>query len=173
MGRPKKEINEKRCENFKILLQEVKKKDRTNTQKRIGERIYLSETTISDIANKRADLTESNAESIIHLFPEYRLEWLLGYDDYKTIADKEAGEAAYFINKGAFEIQQREAMMFIIRRFGYDVAPIGFDVRIVNKATEEQVVIPLSEARDYFEELSNMIENYVRFHFNRKMKERD
>ena len=56
------------------------------TQERLAEYIQCSQKTISrNLIN--CTISEPRAQKIIKAFPQYRLEWLLGYDDYKTVED--------------------------------------------------------------------------------------
>lgn len=48
---------------------------------------FVSQQTISKIINGTATLTEQMARTITEKFPKYRIEWLLGYDSFKTIDD--------------------------------------------------------------------------------------
>ena len=173
MGRPPKEINYKRCENLKELLDEVKKKDREkNTQANIAERIYISQQELSKIVNKHANLTEETAKRIIEEFPEYRLNWLLGYDTFKTYPD----ELAHYTNQIVDGWKQQDnlyaALMFIIHSMGYDVAFDSNCFCIIDNENEDYAILSLSEAKYYYDELFQMINSMIRFHFDRHKKER-
>lgn len=54
------------------------------TQTKLSEQIYLSQQVISGIVNGRAALTRATAERIVSIYPTYRIEWLLGLDDFMT-----------------------------------------------------------------------------------------
>lgn len=173
MGRPPKEINVKRCERLKELLCDVKKKDSVhNSQSEIAKRILISQQVLSQIIHKKQNLTEDVAERIISLFSEYRIEWLLGYDDFKTHPD----EADYYMNKQLNEWQQEDklhtAMMYIIHSLGYDVALDANCFCIIDNEKEECAVLPLSAAKEYHDELLHIIESFVHFHFGKQKKER-
>lgn len=79
MGRPSKKINPKCGQRLKIIL-----KEQNTTQQQLSEMIHLTQVTISNIICGKASLTDENADAIHVIFPQYRLQWLLGYDDYKT-----------------------------------------------------------------------------------------
>lgn len=53
----------------------------------LAKRIFISQQTISKIINGKATLTLQTAQRIIDLYPQYRIEWLTGRDDYKTLDD--------------------------------------------------------------------------------------
>ena len=85
MSRKKTEINPKRAERVKILIDREK-----ITQTELANRIYQSQQNISRIIQKRQPLTEETARDIISVLPkdrEYRIEYLLGYDDFMTKED--------------------------------------------------------------------------------------
>ena len=76
MSRKKTEINPIRADRLKTLI------DASGiTQKQLADRIYQSQQNISRIIQKRQPLTEETARLIISAFPDFRIEWLLGYDD--------------------------------------------------------------------------------------------
>lgn len=105
-GRPMREINLKRQERFKTFLED--QKENGITQKKLAEMLFISQQTISKIANKSGNLTEETAERISKLFPQYRLQWLLGFDDFKT--DDERINAS--INRRAEYIDLTEQLLF-------------------------------------------------------------
>ena len=85
MSKKRTEIKPIRAERVKTLL------ERENiTQAELATRIFQSQQNISRILNLKTPLTEETARLIISAFPEkrYRIEWLLGYDDYPTPADQ-------------------------------------------------------------------------------------
>ena len=76
MSRKKTEINPIRAERVKELI-----KRENITQIQLADRIYQSQQNISRIVQNRQPLTEETARLIVQAFPEYRIEWLLGYDE--------------------------------------------------------------------------------------------
>lgn len=84
MSRKKTEMNPIRAERVKILIDREK-----ITQTELANRIYQSQQNISRIIQKRQPLTEETARDIISAFPDrdYRIEYLLGYDDFMTKED--------------------------------------------------------------------------------------
>lgn len=76
MSRKKTEMNPIRTERVKTLLNHA-----GITQKDLADRIFMTQQNISRIVQKKQPLTEETARLIIQSFPEYRIEWLLGYDD--------------------------------------------------------------------------------------------
>ena len=79
MSRTKTEINPKRAENVKKLIETEK-----ITQTELADRIHMTQQNISRVVQMKQPLTEETARLIIEAFPEYRIEWLLGYDDSMT-----------------------------------------------------------------------------------------
>lgn len=82
MSRKKTEINPKRADNIKKLM-----KWENISQTEFAEITHQTQQNVSRIINLKTPLTEENAREIIKYFPEYRIEWLLGYDDYPTNKD--------------------------------------------------------------------------------------
>lgn len=82
MARPRTEINPIRAERVKIILEREKL-----TQKEFSDAIHRSQQNISNIIRLKEGLTEDNAKEIVKQFPKYRIEWLLGLDDYMTEYD--------------------------------------------------------------------------------------
>ena len=83
MSRKKTEMNPQRAENLKKLIERE-----DITQAELAERIHMTQQNISRIVQMRQPLTEETAKEIIQAFPGYRIEWLLGYDDYPTTGDQ-------------------------------------------------------------------------------------
>lgn len=82
MSRPKTPINPKRAERVKTMI------DRENiSQSEFADRVHLTQQAISRIINMKTALIEATARDMIEAFPGYRLEWLLGLDDYMTESD--------------------------------------------------------------------------------------
>lgn len=82
MSRKKTVINPERGKRLKTLIDREKM-----TQKGFGERIHMSQQNISLIIKGKNPLTEETAKSVVKEFPEYRIEWLLGYDNSMTQYD--------------------------------------------------------------------------------------
>lgn len=79
MSRKKTEINPIRAERVKKLIEREK-----ISQVDFASRIFQTQQNISRILNLKTALTEETARDIVTAFPEYRIEWLLGYDDSMT-----------------------------------------------------------------------------------------
>ena len=82
MSRPKEEIKPKPAKRLKTLLIRERM-----SQNKLANCIHASQQTISKIINGKCNLTENNARLIIGLFPLYRFEWLMGYDDIMLQTD--------------------------------------------------------------------------------------
>ena len=83
MSRKRTEINSIRAERFKIIISREK-----ITQTELQGMIHLSQQSISRIVQSKQALTEETAQAIINVFPDYRIEWLLGYDDTMLVSDE-------------------------------------------------------------------------------------
>ena len=83
MSRKKTEINPVRAERVKkiIELEGISQQD-------FAKLIFRTQQNVSRIVNLKTALTEETAQAIVKAFPKYRIAWLLGYDDYMTIADQ-------------------------------------------------------------------------------------
>lgn len=79
MSRKKTEINPIRAERVKKLIERE-----GISQIDFANRIFQTQQNVSRIINLKTALTEETARLIIEAFPEYRIEWLLGYDDSMT-----------------------------------------------------------------------------------------
>ena len=75
-GRPAKKIKPEQSVRLKSLLDNEDIK-----QKQLSAMIPISQQTISKIVQGHAPISNSLAERIIELFPQYSLQWLLGYVD--------------------------------------------------------------------------------------------
>ena len=83
MPRPKAEINAKRCERLKQIIREQGIK-----QTKLSEETGISQQAISAMVRGKANVTETTAEIMAEKFPQYSVEWLLGFTDYKNNAEK-------------------------------------------------------------------------------------
>ena len=79
MSRKKTEINPIRAERVKKLIERE-----GISQIDFATRIFQTQQNVSRIINLKTALTEETAQDIVSAFPEYRIEWLLGYDDSMT-----------------------------------------------------------------------------------------
>lgn len=83
MGRKMTTINTERGQRLKILLTESGMR-----QDELADKIGYTKEHVSYIVNGKRNLTEDAARAIIRLFPETRIEWLMGYDDCRTEKQK-------------------------------------------------------------------------------------
>ena len=117
MARKKLEVNPKQSQRLKQILQEQNK-----SQKWLAGQINRSEKTISTMVNGSSAITSETADLITGLFPAYRKEWLLGFDDYKTRTDSIIGTL-----KDSDQIEPEDITYFGVMAFllsaGYDVSP--------------------------------------------------
>ncbi len=71
-----------RGERIKTIYQEL-----NLSQGELAERVNMKQSAISEMVNGKRTVTETTARAIVEEFPQYRFEWLMGYDDYKTLKD--------------------------------------------------------------------------------------
>ena len=57
------------------------------SQGKLAGELNMPQSAISEMVNGRRTVTETTARAIVEKFPKYRFEWLMGYDDYKTLMD--------------------------------------------------------------------------------------
>lgn len=79
MSRKKTEINPIRAERVKTLIEREGIK-----QTAFAEKIHMTQQNVSRIITGKNALTEETARDIVEAFPDYRISWLLGYDDTMT-----------------------------------------------------------------------------------------
>lgn len=121
MSRQRTEINPIRADRVKILMKREK-----ITQTVLADRIYQTQQNVSRIMQKRQPLTEETARLIVKAFPEYRLEWILGYDDFMTHED-------YWDNRQTLKDRTADGMWAIIES---SLAKHGRSLRFVHRANE-------------------------------------
>ena len=83
MARKREEINQICGKNLKCLLSSNKM-----TQKQLAKELNYTEQHLSLIIKGKRRLTTEAARKIAEMFPGTRYEWLMGYDDYRTVAEK-------------------------------------------------------------------------------------
>lgn len=117
MSRKKTEINPLRAERVKKIIELEK-----ISQKDFADRTFQTQQNVSRIVKQHIGLTEEKAQDIVKAFPKYRIEWLLGYDDYMTFADyltgviRDTNREAELLHTGFFSFAQ-------LSGFKIDVAP--------------------------------------------------
>lgn len=82
MARPKVEINMIRCERLKQICIE-----QHITQKELNHLTGITQQAISKMVTGQANVTETTAYAVIKAFPQYRFEWLMGYDEIRTVTE--------------------------------------------------------------------------------------
>lgn len=173
MSRPKTEINPQRALNLKTLIErEIKsRKERKEkySQTAFAKDIGHSQQNISEIINLKHGLTEETAHDIIRVFPDYRIEWLLGYDDYMTESDK----LASLIKNMKEETNLMEKGLYcFLKLYGFSVAeadykkigdPVIDKIREVHSGITisrdgKKTTLSLTELRDFQNEIGEYIE---------------
>lgn len=171
MSRKKTEINPLRAERLKNLIDDLKM-----SQTDFARAVNYSQQHISGIINKKTALTEETASDILSVFPKYRQQWLLGYDDHMT--NKE--QFFHVIHNAETEAQLLDNgfMSFaLLSGFDVDISPVkecdnvyeAID-NIKNYCTIERdgksITLDLQEFRDFENELCD----YIEFRLQRMMK---
>lgn len=162
MSRKKTEINPKRAENLKTLITRV-----GLTQKQFGENVGYSQQNLSNIIKLKTPLTEEAARLIIEKYPDYRIEWLLGYDDCMTNAD-------LFTKSISLAEKQHDNNISVIthlaglRKIDFYLYSTGFlntngipeDQFIVRKDGQERFMT-YSQLSDMIDDLSALVESQL------------
>lgn len=94
------------------------------TQTKLSEMIDCSPVHLSKIINGSRNLTEEMAQKVVSLFPEYRLPWLLGYDDYMTEEDALRGPLKQAVQRDAI---WKVSVECTLQNMGYTVQLNGAD----------------------------------------------
>lgn len=111
MGRKRTKINAIRGERLKALLEE-----KGIDQKVFAGKIGYTAEHISYIINGKRNLTQDAAEAIVKMFPDTRIGWLLGYEDFKTNSDVIMDKALEVLNN---RISANKLMVFAAKFLNY------------------------------------------------------
>ena len=164
MARSKREINVEAGKRLKILIEETGIK-----QNVLAEEIHLSQQTISQILNGKANLTIDRAKDIVQKFPDYSLYWLLGELPIDVKKSSEIKNALRDLI--AEQISSRQSYMRdILDFFGYDCDITSDSVTITNRKTEEAVLLSYSAAKDYSGELLHLMRAFIDYNFTKEQK---
>lgn len=116
MAKIKQEINPKCAERLKELCKRF-----NTTQTAISEKAYISQNTLSKIAQGKAPMTYTVASAIASVFPSVSVEWLMGTDDYMNYVE----EGVCLISSVAGAATDcSKAIRTLIRLAGYEVGNI-------------------------------------------------
>lgn len=168
MSRKRVEVNPIRGERLKMLLIE-----NGVDQKEFADKIGYTKEHISYIINGRRNLTEDAAQAIIKLFPGTRIEWLMGYDDFKTNHEKGWKPFVDSINKGRDESERlTKGLAYFLSLSDYKIVynDIGKESMPVEEAiewyTKKLVILKHGEREVYLSpfdlsDLENEILGYI------------
>lgn len=152
MSRPKVEINVKRCERLKQIIDET-----GISQKQLWKKTGLSQQAISAMVRGNANVTETTAKLVTGLFPQYSVDWLMGSSDYKN----ESHFASQWL-KGA--VKAENLLLAGLSSFaslsGYEITPPKLTATIT---TEEGLSMPLTAENcdDLSKATLTMVSGYV------------
>lgn len=113
------EVNPLRGERMKEIIRRE-----GITQAQLAEVLGVGEVHLSNVANGKRSLTDKRAEKIIALYPRYRLQWLLGYDDYMTEEDALRGPLKRIAQR---MVGWKVAVEYTLQSMGYTVRLNGAD----------------------------------------------
>lgn len=124
-------------------------------QAELAKRIFISQQTISKIINGKATLTLQTAQRIIDLYPQYRIEWLTGRDDYKTYNDV---FNALFDKHNAKYGMQIMALKSLAELRGFEIIPDSSGAVLVPSGGYEDIYIVRHERKQFYASYSEIVE---------------
>lgn len=172
MGRKCLEINPESGRRLKELIVKSGK-----TQKTIADILNCEPQHISNIVRGKRRLTPDMAQEIkTRIFPDVRIEWLLGTSNFKTDRDKEEHSAKVWEdNHKAQLFHDKVFQCFIdgiedlcgwgLRSLGSDIL-IGDYISVSDESGEAVGVLPLDEFKTFQQE----IEHYASYQLNLLIK---
>ena len=86
-GRPKKQINKVAKERVGIILNELKESQGI-TQTAFAKAINSTQQNVFKLKSGETDVSLEYAQSISDAYPQYRWQWILGFDDLKSPLDE-------------------------------------------------------------------------------------
>ena len=129
MGRKTVEINILRGQRLKQVLNDQKMK-----QRELADILDCTKEHISYIVTGKRNLTEEHAKKIVAQFPHIRLEWLMGYDDFRTEYEKGINE---FLQWGEENTSRRNAVKALASLAGYEIVDLWDYVGSTGRPLEE------------------------------------
>lgn len=189
-GRPKKQVDPVCAKRFGIILDELKHQ-RGISQTEFAKRLNMAQQNVSKLKNGKVVLSKEHAENITEAFPEYRAEWLLGLDDFKTREDYQDHLEEYSREALGQAMSERRSLrlgfLHLARLSGYTViegrSALSNNVRSGIPAEDDHETIKNSWyvrqsnewarlSRDEMSRLQNEIADFVDFKLGRLLKER-
>jgi len=166
MGRPRVEIKPIRGKRLKQICEE-----QGITQQVLSSKIYISQQAISNMVTGQANVTEVTARKVIEYVSneyhyDYRFEWLMGYDDYKTEEDKKHQEfkKQYFKWKSISDLHRTGFNSFALS-CGFEVDELDSGEWVLKKGNQsKQLTI------EQLINLENEIGNFVEYRLNKLFK---
>ena len=102
--------------------------------------VHLSEKTVSGMVNLRQKVTEVTAKEIVKAFPEYQVEWILGYTEYMT---KQEAANAYLIRLSDDAAALDTAIINLLKLNGWTMQAMSDKDGYVLENREENKVFEL------------------------------
>lgn len=190
-GRPKKQVDAVSAKRLGIILDELKERYKIN-QTIFAEHTHMAQQNISKLRNGKVALSTEHAKAITDAFPEYRIEWLLNIDNFKTREDyqdhlEEESRAA--LGQAIHERRSlRLGFLHLAKLKGYTIieghSALLNNVRSGIPAEDDRETIKNSWyvrqndewarlSRDEMSRLQNEIADFVDFKLGRLLKERE
>ena len=162
-------INQQKIKpKYSVHLEELIKEQRI-TKKQLAEMIPTTVQTISKACNG-VRLTPDKAQRIIELFPQYRLSWLLGYDDFKT--DDDISNFEDNVNDIANKMEDLlvRSMRAISHLCGYYILIDENRIELCPAGNKDVNFKPISINHDIFEEFEEDVINFFSLRLSNLVK---
>ena len=130
MARKKSEVNKVRGQNLRKVLAHY-----GMDQKELAERLHYSKEHISYIINGRRNLTLDIAEKVVDIFPEVRLEWLMGRGGYMNWEEEVASQAEEISKSFEKDMHIENSIKSLVECLGYKI-----EVKLVGIKAEDGVI---------------------------------
>lgn len=124
MARKKSEVNIEERDALRKLRGDNLRKvllSHGMSQSTLAEKIGYTPEHVSYIVNGTRNLTLQAAEKVVDLFPDVRLDWLMGYGGYMNWEEEVAAEAEELSNSFAKDMRLENALKEFIECLGYKV----------------------------------------------------
>lgn len=148
------------------------RKAHKKTQQWLAEQLGVAPNYISMIETGNRRLTEKNAEKIAKLFPPFRVQWFIGWDDFATEDEKIENERLRSQRGGIMEqeiwkkIAQRAGYEFNYREIPIDEFLHGGEAYILSDSSGEKIGLNMSEYMEFW----NDFMDYAAFRLQRVFK---
>ena len=156
-GRKKKQVNIVAAHRVGIILDELKKSSGV-TQETFGKQIFASQQSVYKLKNGEIDVSLDYAKRISEAYPQYRWQWILGIDDFKSPLDEAKHQRMQAMWESRFgqETHEREQRLILFKTLA-DMR--GWDTTLANELPS--VSAPSGKEFDVTESHGLKFDNYA------------